>query len=181
MREGSGSEEAVIKISNAKWASAEEARFAVEEAGLAWGGIGSWEDMVFRRKRSRNLQTLTADAVLSVKVGEVLKGLLMGNGDTSNWAECRLSSHPPPGGRCEKNHRTQAVSHHHRVETLARVGQGSSTTTVSHSTKRNGARSAEKHVESMENSRSYRTRPRRSPGAGGLDIKSGAPDPVGRG
>ena len=31
----SGLREVVIKISNAKWASAEEARFAVEEAGLA--------------------------------------------------------------------------------------------------------------------------------------------------
>jgi hypothetical protein len=41
-------------------------------------GIRRWEDMVFRRKRSRNLQTLTADTVLSVKVGVVLKGLLMG-------------------------------------------------------------------------------------------------------
>jgi hypothetical protein len=74
----SGLREVVFKISNAKWASEEETRFTVEEVDLAWGDIGSWEDMVFRRKRSRNLQTLTADAVLSVKVGEVLKGLLMG-------------------------------------------------------------------------------------------------------
>jgi hypothetical protein len=73
-----GLREVVIRISNTKWASAEEARIAVEKTGLKWGGIGCWEDMVFRRKRSRNLETLTADAVLSVKVEEVLKGLLMG-------------------------------------------------------------------------------------------------------
>ena len=74
----SGLREVVIKISNTKWTSVEEARHAVEEADLEWGDIGSWEDMVFRRKRSRNLQTLTAEAVLSVKVGVTLKGLLMG-------------------------------------------------------------------------------------------------------
>ncbi len=68
----------VIKISNTKWASTEEVRIAEEEVVLTWGSIGSWEDMVFRRKRSRNLETLTADAVLSVRVEEVLKGLLMG-------------------------------------------------------------------------------------------------------
>ena len=34
--------------------------------------------MVFRRKRSRNLQTLTTDSVLSVKVGLDLQGLLTG-------------------------------------------------------------------------------------------------------
>ena len=68
----------VIKISNAKWASSEEARHEVERTGLQWGIIGGWEDMVFRRKRSRNLQTLSADAALSVKVGETLKCLLTG-------------------------------------------------------------------------------------------------------
>jgi hypothetical protein len=68
----------VIKISNAKWATSEEARHEVERAGLQWGSIGGWDDMVFRRKRSRNLQTLSADAVLSVKVGETLKCLLTG-------------------------------------------------------------------------------------------------------
>ena len=74
----SGLREVVVQISNTKWASADEARTAVEEVGLQWGGIGSWDDMVFRRKRSRNLETLTADAFLSVKVGGVLKGLLTG-------------------------------------------------------------------------------------------------------
>ncbi len=68
----------VIKISNAKWASAEETRHEVERADLQWGRTEGWDDMIFSRKRSRNLQTFTTDTVLSVQVGEVLKGLLMG-------------------------------------------------------------------------------------------------------
>ena len=77
----------VIRISNTKWASSEEARNAVEEVGLKWGDIGSWEDMVFRRNRSRNLETLTDDVVLSVKVDEVLKGLLTGTSQIGQNAD----------------------------------------------------------------------------------------------
>jgi hypothetical protein len=62
--EESGLQEAVIKITNGKWASVEEAR-----DGLEWGRVGGCENMVFRLQRSRNLQTLSADAVFSVKVG----------------------------------------------------------------------------------------------------------------
>ncbi len=65
-------QEEVIKITNGKWGSVEEARQEVERAGLEWGRVGGCEDMVFRLQRSRNLQTLSADAVFSVKVGETL-------------------------------------------------------------------------------------------------------------
>ncbi len=68
----------VIKISNAKWASAEKARYEVERVVMEWGRTEVWDDMIFRCNRSSNLQTLTTDAVLSVQVGEVLKGLLRG-------------------------------------------------------------------------------------------------------
>ena len=103
--EESGLREVVIKISNTKWASAEEARLAVEEAGLAWGGIGSWEDMVFRRKRSRNLQTLTADAVLSVKVGEVLKVLLTGTRQIGQCVDSPVICLPEEDARRTTGHR----------------------------------------------------------------------------
>jgi hypothetical protein len=134
----SGLREVVVQISNTKWSSAEETRTVVEEVDLQWGGIGSWDDMVFRRKRSRNLETLTADAFISVKVEEVLKGLLTGT-------------------------------------ILARVGQHSSTATVSHSTERKGERTFERHAKSVEDSGSHRTRLLRAPGAVGVDVKSGTP------
>jgi hypothetical protein len=76
--EESGLQEVVIKITNTKWASAVEARQEVEKGGLEWGRLGGWGDMVFRRVRSRNLQNLSADAVVSVKVGETLKRLMTG-------------------------------------------------------------------------------------------------------
>ncbi len=76
--EESGLQEVVIKITNTKWASEVEARQEMEKGGLEWGRLGDWGDMVFRRVRSRNLQTLSADAVLSVKVGESLKRLMTG-------------------------------------------------------------------------------------------------------
>jgi len=76
--EESGMQEVVIKITNTKWASAEEAQQEVEKDGLEWGRLGGWGDMVFRRVRSRNLQTLSEDTVLSVKVGETLKHLMTG-------------------------------------------------------------------------------------------------------
>ena len=49
-----------------------------ERAGIRWGRLGDWEDMVFQRKRTRNLQILSANTVLSVRVGEDLKALLTG-------------------------------------------------------------------------------------------------------
>ncbi len=96
----------VIRISNTKWASVEEARNAVEEVGLKWGGIGSWEDMVFRRKRSRNLETLTADAVLSVKVDEVLKELLTGTSQIGQSADSPIIHLPEEDARRTSGHRT---------------------------------------------------------------------------
>ena len=101
----SGLREVVIQISNTKWASAEEARISVEEAGLKWGSIGSWEDMVFRRKRSRNLETLTADAVLSVKVEEVLKGLLTGTSQIGQSADSPIIYLPEEDARRTSGHR----------------------------------------------------------------------------
>jgi hypothetical protein len=101
----SGLREVVIRISNTKWASAEEARNAAEEAGLKWGDIGSWEDMVFRRKRSRNLETLTADVVLSVKVDEVLKGLLTGTNQLGQSADCPIIHLPEEDARRTSGHR----------------------------------------------------------------------------
>ena len=71
-------QEVVIKITNTKWASAEETRQEVKRTGLRWGRLGIWEDMVLRHRWTRNLQTLSVDAVLSVTVGEDLKSLLTG-------------------------------------------------------------------------------------------------------
>ena len=65
-------QEVVIRIGNAKWVLVEEARQDVERAGVRWGRLGGWEDMVFQSRRTRNLQTLSADTVLSVRVGEDL-------------------------------------------------------------------------------------------------------------
>ncbi len=76
--EESGLQEVVIKITNTKWASTEEAQQEVEKGDLEWGRLGGWGDMMFRRVRSRNLQTLSVDTVLSVKVGETLKRLMTG-------------------------------------------------------------------------------------------------------
>jgi hypothetical protein len=101
----SGLREVVIRISNTKWASAEEARNAVEEVGLQWGGIGSWDDMVFRRKRSRNLETLTADAFVSVKVGGVLKGLLTGTIKIGQSADPPVIHLPEEDARRTSGHR----------------------------------------------------------------------------
>jgi hypothetical protein len=95
----------VIRISNTKWASGEEPRNAVEEVGLKWGDIGSWEDMVFRRKRSRNLETLTADVVLSVKVDEVLKGLLIGTSQIGQSADSPIIHLPEEDARRTSGHR----------------------------------------------------------------------------
>jgi hypothetical protein len=101
----SGLREVDIRISNTKWASTEEARNAVEEVGLKWGDIGSWEDMVFRRKRSRNLETLTADVVLSVKVDEVLKGLLTGTSQIGQSADSPIIHLPEDDARRTSGHR----------------------------------------------------------------------------
>ncbi len=100
-----GLREVVIKISNTKWASEEEARTSVEKTDLKWGGIGSWEDMVFRRKRSRNLETLTADAGLSVKVEEVLKGLLMGTSRIGQSVDSPVIHLPEEDARRTSGHR----------------------------------------------------------------------------
>ncbi len=100
----SGWWEVVIKISNPKWVSTEEARRTVEEEGLTWGGIGNWEDMSFRRKRSRNLQKLTADAVLSVKVGEVLKGILTGTRQIGQGTDSTVIHLPEEDARRTTGH-----------------------------------------------------------------------------
>ncbi len=59
------------------------------------------------------------------------------------------------------------------METLVRVGQGGSPAIVSHSAEWKGERTVERHVKSMEDSRSLRTRSLRAPRAVGLDIESG--------
>ncbi len=94
----------VIKISNAKWVSVEETRHEVEGSGLEWGGIGSWEDMVFSLKRSRNLQTLTTDTVLSAKVGVVLKGLLMGTRQIGQSEDSPIIHLPEEDARSTTGH-----------------------------------------------------------------------------
>jgi hypothetical protein len=125
----------------------------VDRAGLQWGKIGGWEDMVFRLKRSRNLQTLSVDSVLSVKVGEVLKILLMGTRQIGQIED-------PPVIHLPRRMRKEPLT----TSRFAPLLSG------------NTHKSAERHAASVEDPRSYRERPLGSPGTGGLDSESEASD-----
>lgn len=97
-----GMHEAVVKVGNAKWSSPSEARRDLEVAGLRWGRVGKWEDMVFKRCRTRNLLTLTSEVVLSVRVDEHLKSLLIGVKQVSHGEDPPIISLPDEDRRREK-------------------------------------------------------------------------------